>query len=242
PIHCGAIPESLLESELFGHVAGAFTGAERNKKGRLELAHGGTVFLDEVGETSPNVQVKLLRVLEDKVVEPLGAEGGRKTDIRIVAATNRNLKQLVKEGKFREDLYYRLAVVTIELPPLRERRSDIPLLAEYLLERECAELGCSSAGISPDAMAALMDHDWPGNVRELQNALRHALVLSGRGRLEARHLPEAIVSTGLGRRGRPRKLTREHVMQALEKAKNNRKRAAEILGVSRSTLYRYLEQ
>jgi len=193
PVNCGALPDSLLESELFGHVKGAFTGAIRDKKGRFELADGGTLFLDEIGDISPAMQVKLLRVLEDGIVERLGCETGVKVDVRVVAATNKDLRAEVAAGRFREDLYYRLSVVPIHLPPLRERRGDIPLIAQYLLKKALENSGRQGVVISKEAMEALSSYDWPGNVRELSNALQYALVRCKGALVEPIHLPPGIL-------------------------------------------------
>ncbi len=193
PVHCGAIPEELLESELFGHVKGAFTGAVSARSGRFRLAHGGTIFLDEIGEMSARFQVKLLRVLEDGSFEPVGSTTSQRADVRVVAATHRDLHLETREGRFREDLLYRLDVVAIRLPPLRERRSDIPLIATHFLRRLHQAKGLPLFELSPDATAALMAHDWPGNVRELRNVLERAALLAERpGLLCATDLPAGL--------------------------------------------------
>ncbi len=263
PVNCGAIPENLLESELFGHEKGAFTGAIRAKKGRFEIAHKGTLFLDEIGDLPLSMQVKLLRVLQDGSFQRVGGEYPIKVDVRIVAATNKDLEKAVREGSFREDLYYRICVFPLTVPPLRERKSDIPLLANHFLERALAAFGKREAhcAIGSDAMALLIDYDWPGNVRELENAIQYAL-LKCKGRLiEPVHLPQQVLikrgsrdirvparSSGLvtqsyKRRGRrPKPLTIDMVKDALRAANDNRKRAAQILGVSRATLYRFLDK
>ncbi len=189
PVNCGALPEGLLESELFGHVRGAFTGAVRDKKGRFELADGGTIFLDEIGDISPAMQVKLLRVLQENSFERVGDSRTIRVDVRVVSATNKDLKQEIAAGRFREDLYYRLCVVPINLPPLRDRCGDIPLLVEHILERVCREAGREQLAISPAAMDLLLSYEWPGNIRELQNALQFAVVKCREETLEPRHLP-----------------------------------------------------
>ncbi len=264
-VNCAALPEGLLESELFGHVRGAFTGAVRDKKGRFERAGGGTLFLDEVAELTPSVQAKLLRVLQDRTVEPVGAERSVAVDVRIVSATNRELKSRVARGAFREDLFYRLSVVPIELPPLRDRRTDILLIAQHLLVRFAADLGRPAPPIKEDAAKVLIDHLWPGNVRELDNALKYAAVKSGGGPIHARHLPGDVKAGGDRptepgskkglipqeprggawggpRRGAGRKPSFDpsQVRRALEECGGNRTRAAEFLGISRATLYRLL--
>src|SRR5690606_24462585 len=192
PIDCASIPESLLESELFGHEAGAFTGATRRKEGRFERADGGTLFLDEVGEMSPAVQVKLLRAIQEGEFVRVGGTQPVKVDVRIVAATNRDLQQEVREGRFREDLYYRLHVVQVKLPPLRERHGDVPLLAAHFLRRFAEENRREIEGFSPEAMRALEAYSWPGNVRELENAIERAVVLARGSRIELEDLPETV--------------------------------------------------
>ncbi|MGB9886632.1 MAG: sigma 54-interacting transcriptional regulator [Moorellales bacterium] len=243
-VNCGALPQGTLESELFGHVKGAFTGAIRDKKGRFALADGGTIFLDEVGELPLSTQVKLLRVLQEGTFEPVGSEKTVRVQVRVISATNRDLKEMVARGEFREDLYYRLCVVPIYLPPLRERRNDIPLLAEHFLRRYAAEEGRPGVRLSPEALAALMDYDWPGNVRQLENAIRFALVKCAGEVIEPEHLPGEITrepATVAARGSRPR-LTRERIEQALAAAGGNKARAAKLLGIGRATLYRHLRQ
>ncbi|MFO0605874.1 MAG: sigma-54 dependent transcriptional regulator [Polyangiales bacterium] len=186
-LHCAALAETLLESELFGHEKGAFTGAAARREGRFKLAHGGTLFLDEISEVSPAIQVKLLRVLQEREFERVGGNETLKVDVRIIAATNRDLAQLVREGKFREDLYYRLNVVALRLPPLRERREDIPLLADFFLQRFARDAGKKLRGFSPDALAVLTAYPWPGNVRELENAVERAVVLAREGMVDREH-------------------------------------------------------
>lgn len=188
-VHCGAIPDTLLESELFGYVRGAFTGALRNKPGRFALAEGGTLFLDEIGDVSPALQVRLLRVLQDRTYEPLGGTESCRADVRIIAATHRDLKEQVRQGRFRDDLFYRLSVVPIEVPPLRERREDIPLLVQHFIERFNRRYGRSITGVEPDVLHLLMAHDFPGNVRELENIIERAFVLCRGDRIERSHLP-----------------------------------------------------
>ena len=191
-VNCGAIPDNLLESELFGYKAGAFTDAKRDKPGRFAQAHGGTLFLDEIGDVSPALQVRLLRVLQDGSFQPLGGTESVKVNVRILCATNRNLKVLVDEGKFREDLFYRIKVFELSLPPLRERREDIPVLAEHFINRMNGLRGKDISGLSRESLAALMHHDWPGNIRELQNAIEHAFILCHGGLVQPQHLPSPL--------------------------------------------------
>ena len=260
PINCGALPENILESELFGHVRGAFTGAIRDKKGRFELADGGTLFLDEVGELTPAFQVKLLRVLQEKRFERVGGEQSQSVDVRVISATNRDLRELVKEGKFREDLFYRLAVVPIKLPPLRERREDIPLLLAQIIEEIRKETGKKTLAVSDNAIDYLLGYNWPGNVRELINVLRFAAVRCDGDRILLKHLPPEVRESVPGDRSlltsppppeaphlsapsRPRSrgiLNAETVKHALAQAGGNKLKAARILGVGRATLYRFL--
>jgi len=243
PVNCGALPDGLLESELFGHVKGAFTGAIRDKKGRFELADGGTIFLDEVGDLSPAMQVKLLRVLQEGTFEPVGSEKTIKVDVRVISATNKDLRQEMKAKRFREDLFYRLCVVPITLPPLRERRNDIPLLVEHFLRRACEQSGRQVPMVSDEAISILMDYDWPGNVRELQNALQFALIKCRGDIILPDHLPPTVTqgrSVETPIRARRRKLDIQTVSEALKKTNGNKVRAAKLLGVSRATLYRFL--
>lgn len=247
PVNCGALPEGLLESELFGHVKGAFTGAIRDKKGRFELADGGTIFLDEIGDISPAMQVKLLRVLQEGRFEPVGSEKTVKVNVRVISATHRDLVKEMAAGKFREDLFYRLNVVPLMLPPLRERRMDIPLLANHFL-KVLAE--GKSITFSPDALDFMFSYNWPGNVRELQNWIQFALIKCKAGTILLEHLPPIALKTIptpaaalpvlSPQRGRQR-LTREIVQTAIEKAGGNKVEAAKALGVSRATLYRFME-
>ncbi|MEW6573616.1 MAG: sigma 54-interacting transcriptional regulator [Bacillota bacterium] len=251
-VNCGALPEGTLESELFGHVKGAFTGAIRDKKGRFELADGGTLFLDEVGELSLATQVKLLRILQEGTFERVGGEKTIKVDIRVISATNRDLKEMVTHGKFREDLYYRLCVVPVTLPPLRERRSDIPLLAEHFLKRYALQAGSRHFSLSGPALSALMDYDWPGNIRQLQNAVQFAMVKCPGGEIGLEHLPPEIAGTYRIRRttggkqpvgttpASRTKLRLEDVEKALAETGGNKVKASKLLGVGRATLYRFL--
>jgi PAS domain S-box-containing protein len=241
PINCGALPEGVLESELFGHVKGAFSGAIRDKKGRFELADGGTIFLDEVVDLTKSMQVKLLRVLQEGTFERVGGEETVSVDVRVISAANRDLKREVERKNFREDLYYRLNVVPVELPPLRERKNDIPLLAEEFL-RQASEQGQKTAGLSKKALSLMMDYLWPGNVRELQNALHYALVKCKGRLIRPEDLPMELKSRRSSRRGPTRKLRPEMVQAALDRTGGNKAKAARHLGVGRATLYRFLEE
>jgi two-component system response regulator HydG len=239
-INCSAYPATLLESELFGHEKGAFTGAIRQKAGRFEQAHGGTVFLDEIGEISPSGQIKLLRVLQTQRFERVGGEQTLAVDVRILAATNKDLLQEVKEGHFREDLFYRLNVIPIHLPPLTERHNDIPLLARHFLRRFAVEQGKDIEDFRPEAMRLLLDYTWLGNVRELENSIEHATVLAKGGWIEASDLPAALHGpTPI--EGRPQPTMAQHEKELLERVLEecswNKKQAAERLGISRNTLY-----
>ena len=251
PVNCGALPEGVLESELFGHVKGAFTGAVRDRKGRFELADGGTIFLDEIGEIPGTMQVKLLRVLQEGIFQRVGGEENIKVDVRIISATNKNLAKEIAAGRFREDLFYRLCVVPIYLPPLRERRNDIPLLAEHLLRKAATETDRENIVLSIEAVDVLMDYDWPGNVRELENALQYAKVKCRDNILLPEHLPSNIFKANMltqlspqkkERKKRKHKLDIETVWQTLAKTGGNKIEAAQRLGVSRATLYRFLEE
>jgi DNA-binding NtrC family response regulator len=255
-VNCGALPESLLESELFGHVRGAFTGAVRDRAGKFEAAHGGTIFLDEIGTSSPSFQVKLLRVLQDRVIERLGDTRTIPVDVRVLLATNQDLHRAVQEGRFREDLYYRINVLSIPMPPLRERRSDIPSLADYFLRRFAAEIGKPIAGFAPDAMELLMHATFPGNVRQLENLVERAVVLAQGPHLTAADLPpdlqhaprdpatgapiEALLGADLHllplkqAMELPEKILIE---RALEAHHGNRQLTAASLGINRSTLF-----
>ena len=248
-IDCSAYPETLLESELFGHEKGAFTGATRQKNGRFEQADGGTVFLDEISEISPSAQVKLLRVLQTHRFERLGGERTISVNVRMLAATNKDLLQEVKGGRFREDLYYRLNVIPMHLPPLRERRNDIPLLARHFLNRFAAEQNKDIKEYNPEAMRILLNHEWRGNVRELENSIEHALVLAKGGAIEVQDLPLVIVEVGCAgpsKKTKPLSTIAENekdlLAGTLEKCGWNKKEAAKQLGIGRNTLYQKLKR
>jgi two-component system response regulator AtoC len=259
-INCAAVPETLLESTLFGHVRGAFTGASSDRRGPFELAGQGTIFLDEIGDTGLVLQAKLLRILEEREFYPVGSEQPRRTDARVIAATNLNLEEAVRQGSFREDLFFRLQVIEIPVPPLRERRSDIPLLVRHILSSAAAELGRSVPGVSQDVMVSLMSRDWPGNVRELENTLIRAMVMS-RGPtlslhdLEGDHWGPGAEAPGESQRGSEgfadapgggvedslAAVERRHVQRVLLKTGGNKSAAARILEVSRPTLNRMIK-
>jgi two-component system response regulator HydG len=249
-INCGALTETLLESELFGHVKGSFTGATRDKQGLFAAARGGSFFLDEVGEMPPSLQVKLLRVLQEREAIPVGATEAVPLDVRIVAATNRDLEEEVRRAAFRADLFYRLDVVTITLPPLRERQEDILLLVESILTRLAQERGAGPKALSAEAMDAIMVYDWPGNVRELENALEHAAVMTRGDTVDVGALPErltrrrkeALVSERTSTSPTLEAIERAYIMWVLQAEGGNKTRAAEMLGIDPSTLYRKLSR
>lgn len=245
-VNCAALAESLLESELFGHEKGAFTGALAQKKGRLEIAEGGTLFLDEVGEIPPPLQVKLLRVLQEREFERVGGTKTIRVDIRLVAATNQDLEHAIEQGTFRQDLYYRLNVVSIEMPPLRSRRDDIPLLASYFVEKYSSKCNRHVEGISAEARARIRDYDWPGNVRELENAIERAVVLGTTERILPEDLPEVILETSVLERPSPRyheavaQTKKQIILEAMEQADGNYTEAAKILEVHPNYLHRLI--
>jgi two-component system response regulator AtoC len=238
-VSCAALPESLLESELFGHEKGSFTGAYAQKKGKFEFANGGTLFLDEVGEMSANIQVHLLRVLEEKEFTRVGGNEPIKVDVRVISATNKDLRKAIEKQEFREDLYYRLNVVNIELPPLRERKEDIPLLAEHFLHKFAMENRKEVTEFSPEAIEFLLDYDWPGNVRELENAIERAIILSKDSPITTADLPqENLLPVGSTSTGKNLKeVEKSHILNVLRETGENYSEAARILGVSRMTLY-----
>ncbi len=251
-LNCGALPETLLDSELFGHMRGAFTGAETNKKGLIEVADKGTIFLDEIGEMSPLVQVKLLRFLQERVFRRLGGTEEIAADIRIIAATNKDLARMVADGTFREDLYYRINVIPVRLPPLRERAEDIPLLAEHFVSKYATQMGKDIAGLSPAALALLQRYDWPGNVRELENAIERAVALERTGTILPESLPEQVrgdadtaaarasaapaaerfPEAGFDLERHVQHIEREYIAEALRRAGGVKVKAAELLGMS----------
>jgi PAS domain S-box-containing protein len=241
-VNCSAIPEPLLESELFGHVKGAFTGAVRDKAGLFQMADGGTLFLDEVAEMSPALQVKVLRALQEWEIRRVGDERVTKVDVRVITATNRDLKGLLDRGEMRQDFYYRLAVFPIEMPPLRERRDDIPLLADHFASEIAGRKGSTPPAIASEALRSLMEYPWPGNVRELRNAVEHAFVTQTGGMLTSSDLPREIRTHPLGGDPEPEALEERRIREALDKARGNRSKAARDLGVSRVTLWKKMQK
>jgi len=248
-VNCGAIPEELLESELFGHVKGAFTSAISQREGRFALADGGTIFLDEIGDMSPNLQVKLLRVLQERTFEPVGSSKTLSVDVRVVAATNQQLEQAIRERRFREDLFYRLNVFPVHVPPLRERAEDVPLLAQHFLERARQSKGKQVEGIQPETMDLLCAYAWPGNVRELENLMERLVILCSEGRIEPSDLPAAfheretpsvavpqLPPTGLSFRDVVEDFETDLIVQALDQTHWNKNQAARLLGLNRTTL------
>jgi two-component system response regulator AtoC len=262
-VNCGAIPENLLESEFFGHTKGAFTGATNSKKGKFALADGGTIFLDEIGTMSQALQAKLLRVLQEREFEPLGSERTQRVDVRVIAATNRDLRQMVAEGKFQEDLYYRLNVIPVHIPPLRERREDLPSLINFLLARGAQRFGAAPPRPDAEAEEILIAHDWPGNVRELENVLQRATILAEGECITVADLPpqltpaaapplaaiasgsDAVVasaSSGLPLREQVRRFEHAMIRQAIDDCHGDRRAAAQKLCIGLSSLYRKLEE
>jgi len=250
PVNCGAIPAELLESEMFGHERGAFTGAIGQRQGMFQLAHGGTIFLDEVGEMSATLQVKLLRVLQDREVRPVGADRSMKVDVRVIAASNKDLATEVDAGSFREDLFYRLQVIPLVMPPLRERRSDIPLLIRHFLEKHNRKRAARPVEIGEEAMVRLWEYDWPGNVRELENLLERLVILCEDDRIHVEHLPPSIRSfisekkiprptldaDGLDLNSAVEEFENRLIEEALRRTKGNKQAAARLLGLKRTTL------
>ncbi len=247
-VNCSALPDTLLESELFGYKAGAFTGAARDKPGRFALARGGTLFLDEIGEVSAALQVKLLRVLQERRYEPLGSTRSETADIRIIVATNKDLARQAKLGLFREDLYYRVNVVRVELPPLRKRKEDIPILTEQFIAHFNALQKKSVQGVTTAALSLLMAHDWPGNIRELENVVERAFILCAGGSIGIAHLPEELTlryaerSTQKGMKSTRDLVEAQTIRKALERNGNNRLAAARELGIHKSTLFRKMKR
>ncbi|MGH9482897.1 MAG: sigma-54 interaction domain-containing protein, partial [Terriglobales bacterium] len=250
PVDCGALVPSLMESELFGYVKGAFTGAHHNHQGLLEAANGGTVFLDEIGELPPDLQVKLLRAIQEKEIRPVGGTGRIKVDVRIVAATNRDLQAAVAEGRFRKDLFFRLNVVSIKLPPLRQRPQDIAMLVEHFLDR-AHRRGTPPRHFSDEAMAQLRAYEWPGNIRELENCVERTLALTSGSCLEVSHLPSPLqqlrqhatpAAPGPGAIRAIAELEREAILEALTHVKGDKLLAAKLLGIGKTTLYRKLKE
>jgi Nif-specific regulatory protein len=245
-VNCAALAETLLESEFFGHEKGAFTGAVGQRKGKLEEAEGGTVFLDEVGELAPSLQAKLLRVLQEREFQRVGGNKTIRIDIRVIAATNRDLEDAVRHGAFREDLYYRLNVVSVRMPALRERREDIPLLAQYFAQKHARQANRSIAGVSEAARAAMLAYEWPGNVRELENAVERAVVLGSTETILPEDLPEAIVETVTPAPAVTKfheavvQAKRHIVLKAIEQAEGNYTEAARVLGLHPSNLHRLI--
>ncbi|MHB1651723.1 MAG: sigma-54 interaction domain-containing protein [Desulfitobacteriaceae bacterium] len=247
-VNCAAIPENLLESELFGYEDGAFTGSKKGgKMGKFELAHGGTIFLDEIGDMSTNMQAKLLRVLQEREIERVGGNKTIRLDIRVVAATNRDLDEMMDQGTFRRDLYYRLNIVPLNLPPLRERKDDIPALTEYYLKKFGPQFDNPELAVSPATMDLLQEYDWPGNIRELQNVLEHAAIVSSGAYIEPKHLPAHLwgevksvhraQANNYGIKDAVARMERELIVAALENANGNRSQAMRALGISRRAFY-----
>ncbi len=244
---CGAMPETLLEAELFGYEKGAFTGALNQHKGRIEMADQGTLFLDEIGDISPKTQVDLLRFLQEREFRRVGGKELIKIDTRVIAATNKNLEEMISKGSFREDLYYRLNVITIEVPPLRERKEDIPLLLEHFLKKFNLENRKEISKISPDAMELLLSYDWPGNVRELENVIEHAVVVSKGSEIRKKDLPQNLIDKFftpqlVNKDLRLDVVEKEHILNVLKMYNWNIKKVARILGINRVTLYNKIEK
>jgi PAS domain S-box-containing protein len=248
-VNCGTLPPALVESELFGYLRGAFTDAKHDKPGRIALAEGGTVFFDEIGDLAPATQVKLLRLLQQREYEPLGGAGARRANVRIVAATNQRLAELVSQGRFRDDLYFRLAVVRLTIPPLAERREDIPLLVEHFVQRFNAKQGKRIQGVTPAVMEILMRHEFPGNARELENAIEYAFVLCRNGLIDREHLPDDILARSRVRAGEPdpapaplRLREAETIRDTLARNQGRVAAAARELRISRTTLWRKMQR
>ncbi|MFP4383386.1 MAG: sigma-54 interaction domain-containing protein, partial [Spirochaetia bacterium] len=245
-VNCGALPDTLLESELFGYKSGAFTGAEKDKPGRFALAAGGTIFLDEIADVSQALQVRLLRVLQEKTYEPLGSTKTERTDARVIAAANRDLSEEVRKGRFREDLYYRINVVPLKLPPLRERKEDIPILTDQFIRRFNILHKKNIEGIGPEALSLLLAHDWPGNVRELENIIERTFILKNEGMIGLADLPDELVSREKARRTDIRTardlLDAQTIESALKQNSYNRQKTADDLGIHKTTLFRRMKR
>jgi len=250
-VNCGALPETLLESELFGYVKGAFTDAKKDKPGRFALAEGGTIFLDEVGDLSTIMQVKILRVLQERVYEPLGGTAPKKANVRIIAATHRSLSEMVKQGTFREDLYYRLNVIRIHLPPLCQRREDIPLLVDHFIHRLNLKRGKNVLGVRPEVMDLFMTHGFPGNIRELENILEYAFILCRGPEIQLSHLPQEFLQSSWKQPPQPvplpsvpllQRTEAQMIMETLHKHRGHRKKTAQELGIDKSTLWRKIRR
>ena len=249
PVNCGALPETLLESLLFGHMKGSFTGAFANQEGLFEKARGGTIFLDEIGEIPQHLQVKLLRALEAKEILPIGSTTPRHIDVRVLAATNRNLQKEVEASRFREDLYYRLNIMEIHIPPLCERPEDIPLLVEHLIKKHNPELNKEFHGVEDGVIRTLMSLPWKGNVRELDNVIEHTMILADDDVIKLKDLPAAIVASGQNHpaftynlKEATRQFEKQHILRVLEQVGQDRKEAAQLLDISLSSLYRKIEE
>ena len=249
PVNCGALPETLLESLLFGHMKGSFTGAFANQEGLFERARGGTIFLDEIGEIPQHLQVKLLRALEAKEILPIGCTMPRRIDVRVLAATNRNLAKEVEAGRFREDLYYRLNVMEIRIPPLSQRLEDIPLLVEHLIQKHNPELKKNFQSADDEAVRVLMSLPWKGNVRELDNVIEHTMILAEGDRIRLKDLPVSVVEASYGHaaftfnlKDALRQFEKQHIIRVLEQTAQDRKQAAKLLDISLSSLYRKIEE
>jgi transcriptional regulator with PAS, ATPase and Fis domain len=249
PVNCGALPETLLESLLFGHMKGSFTGAFANQEGLFERARGGTIFLDEIGEIPQHLQVKLLRALEAKEILPIGCTTPRRIDVRVLAATNRNLAKEVEAGRFREDLYYRLNVMEIRIPPLSQRLEDIPLLVEHLIQKHNPELKKNFQSADDEAVRVLMSLPWKGNVRELDNVIEHTMILAEGDRIRLKDLPVSVVEASYGHtaftfnlKDALRQFEKQHIIRVLEQTAQDRRQAAKLLDISLSSLYRKIEE
>jgi transcriptional regulator with PAS, ATPase and Fis domain len=249
PVNCGALPETLLESLLFGHMKGSFTGAFANQEGLFEKARSGTIFLDEIGEIPQHLQVKLLRALEAKEILPIGSTTPRHIDVRVLAATNRNLGKEVEAGRFREDLYYRLNIMEIHIPPLHERPEDIPLLVDHLIKKHNPELNKNFTGADDEVLRTLMSLPWKGNVRELDNVIEHTMILAEGERITLKDLPSSVVAAGQANpaftynlKEATRQFEKQHILRVLDQVRQDRKEAAILLDISLSSLYRKIEE